>query len=292
MNTATHPDRPVRLPGAAARRRFVAVLGTAALFLLTGAGGCWITDVQQPSAVAPGGTVDITVSVVDSIPDVAAYAAVLAIKVPDDWDFVDATYTSDLGDGDLLLDQDWADFVDEALPAGAGMMWIAMVTDDEYLNDDPPTFGEAQVELEAGQTEGTFGLDYVFTTTAATDPSDILTLYEAGLSDTLLNRPITVTNTTASEDGAQPRLFTLAQNSPNPFAGATTVGYALARAADVRVALYDLAGREVAVLAEGRRAPGEHAVALDARRLPAGTYLYRLEVDGEVVASRRMTLAR
>src|SRR5690606_10612761 len=115
---------------------------------------------------------------------------------------------------------------------------------------------------------------------------------DTNTADTTMNVPITVTMGTANEDSAQPRLFTLAQNAPNPFAGTTTVGYALGRAADVRVALYDLVGREVAVLAEGRRAPGEHAVSISARDLPAGTYLYRLEVDGEVVATRRMTLAR
>ena len=74
--------------------------------------------------------------------------------------------------------------------------------------------------------------------------------------------------------------------SPNPAREGATLHYTLPAAADVRLAVYDALGREVAVLAEGRAEAGAHAAVLDARALPAGVYVYRLTVDGRTEAGR------
>lgn len=87
--------------------------------------------------------------------------------------------------------------------------------------------------------------------------------------------------TTSSEGGATlPNGFRLEQNYPNPFNPSTTIGFELGTTADVRLVVYDVLGREVQVLVDGRLAPGEHAVRFEAAHLPSGVYLYRLEVDG------------
>lgn len=67
---------------------------------------------------------------------------------------------------------------------------------------------------------------------------------------------------------------------PNPASGTTALRFRLARAAHVRMDVYDALGRRVATLAEGMRDPGEHELSLDGRRLAAGVYLCRLEVEG------------
>jgi hypothetical protein len=59
----------------------------------------------------------------------------------------------------------------------------------------------------------------------------------------------------------------------------------------VRVALYDVLGREVAVATEGERAAGAHSVTLDTRSLAPGAYIVVLEAAG-AHASRRLTVAR
>ena len=85
---------------------------------------------------------------------------------------------------------------------------------------------------------------------------------------------------------------------PNPARSSATVTFALPEAAAVRLAVYDVLGREVAVLAEGAHETGRHAAALDTWMLPAGVYLVRLEVadpgtgaDG-AVQTRRLTVVR
>jgi subtilisin-like proprotein convertase family protein len=79
--------------------------------------------------------------------------------------------------------------------------------------------------------------------------------------------------------------------SPNPFASRTALSFTLAQATDVRLSVYDVLGREVATLVSGRLEAGSHTAAFDASALSAGTYVYRLVVDGEVETGR-ITLAR
>ncbi len=77
--------------------------------------------------------------------------------------------------------------------------------------------------------------------------------------------------------------------SPNPFASRTTLAFEVEAAAHVRLAVYDLLGREVAVLVDGALEAGRHRAALDAGALAAGTYVYRLAA-GEHVRTGRITL--
>jgi len=75
--------------------------------------------------------------------------------------------------------------------------------------------------------------------------------------------------------------------APNPFNPRTTVRFSLPRDLDVRLDLYDAAGRLVAVLAEAPFAAGEHGVDWDGRdrqgrAAASGTYYARLRAGGDV----------
>jgi hypothetical protein len=76
---------------------------------------------------------------------------------------------------------------------------------------------------------------------------------------------------------------------PNPFAGRTTVRYEVSVAGPVRVAVYDVLGREVAVLAYGAHEPGQFTAVLDGQAFPAGVYLVRMSAPG-FVQTQRVTL--
>ena len=74
---------------------------------------------------------------------------------------------------------------------------------------------------------------------------------------------------------AIPRRWSLSV-SPNPAAERTLVSYDVPVVSEVRLGLYDAAGRLVAVLADGERMPGCYTAQVG-RALPAGVYLARLE---------------
>ena len=88
-----------------------------------------------------------------------------------------------------------------------------------------------------------------------------------------------------------PTRMALAQNYPNPFNPSTTIRYALSAAAEVRLGVFDMLGREVSVLVSDRREAGVHEVTFDASGLPSGVYLYRLTA-GEFTQTRRLVLVR
>jgi hypothetical protein len=76
---------------------------------------------------------------------------------------------------------------------------------------------------------------------------------------------------------------------PNPAAGRAVVPFLLADGGPVRLAVYDVLGREVAVLHDGPMAAGPHHVALDTAALPTGTYLVRLTTP-EGARTRTLTV--
>ncbi len=84
--------------------------------------------------------------------------------------------------------------------------------------------------------------------------------------------------------------FALAQSSPNPTAGAATIRFSLDRAAEVRLRVFDVLGREVARLVDETREAGAHSVRFGGEALPAGLYVYRLEAGGRTL-TRTLTLA-
>jgi len=90
---------------------------------------------------------------------------------------------------------------------------------------------------------------------------------------------------------AEPVAFVLFQNYPNPFNPATVLSYHLPTAADVKLAVYDLLGREVRRLVNEVQPPGKHEVKFDATGLASGLYLYRLTA-GSFSKSRKMLLVR
>lgn len=80
-------------------------------------------------------------------------------------------------------------------------------------------------------------------------------------------------------------------NYPNPFNPSTIIRFQLSDVSETRLAIYDLLGREIAVLVDGVRAAGDHQVRFDAGSLASGIYLIRLEAAGQTL-SRRMTLVK
>jgi hypothetical protein len=82
----------------------------------------------------------------------------------------------------------------------------------------------------------------------------------------------------------------LLKNYPDPFNATTTISYALPQSALVRLSVYDIAGRKVAVLTETWQTAGFHQVAFNASDLPSGVYLYRLEAGGQNLSGKMLLM--
>jgi hypothetical protein len=87
-----------------------------------------------------------------------------------------------------------------------------------------------------------------------------------------------------------PSLFSLSCY-PNPFNPSTRIEFTIPKAGLVSLKVYDVLGREVAVLAEGMMQAGEHDVRFDGSELASGIYFARLEA-GEVSQTRKMVLLK
>ena len=95
----------------------------------------------------------------------------------------------------------------------------------------------------------------------------------------------------ATAVGEAPTETALASVGPNPTSGAATVRWSLAEAGHARVAVVDLLGREVAVLADGAHPAGPHVATVAAGRLAPGVYVVRLQA-GRTVQAARLTVVR
>lgn len=99
-----------------------------------------------------------------------------------------------------------------------------------------------------------------------------------------------------SRETGPPAAFQLYQNYPNPFNPATTIRYYISTTSSVKLAIYDITGKPVAILANGTQFPGEYAVqwnGVNDSGQPAGSGVYfaRLQA-GQFFAARKMILLR
>jgi len=78
---------------------------------------------------------------------------------------------------------------------------------------------------------------------------------------------------------------------PNPFNPETAVSYRLSAFSDVRLSVFDVLGREAALLVEKEQEAGSYTVIWNATSMPSGTYFATLEIQGMRV-SRKMLLLR
>jgi len=102
-----------------------------------------------------------------------------------------------------------------------------------------------------------------------------------------------------------PNYFSLQQNYPNPFNPVTTIKFSIPaltpslslgeRVSEGRVRvtlkIYDVLGREIAILVNEEKAPGNYEVKWDASGFPSGIYFYRLAA-GSFTETKKMVLLR
>ncbi|MBM3324858.1 MAG: T9SS type A sorting domain-containing protein, partial [Calditrichaeota bacterium] len=88
-----------------------------------------------------------------------------------------------------------------------------------------------------------------------------------------------------------PAEFALLAPFPNPFNAMATLRFDLPKAAMVMLRIYDVLGREAAVLVSDVRPAGHHSVTWNAMAFPSGLYFARFEADG-FVQTRKLLLLK
>jgi photosystem II stability/assembly factor-like uncharacterized protein len=123
--------------------------------------------------------------------------------------------------------------------------------------------------------------------------------WDAAPSDSS-NATFMIVSSLVGVDPARVPTLALRQNRPNPFTGATRIGFSLPTAAKVALEVFDLQGQRVATLASGPHSAGEHTVEFGAGvrttggqrlvALRAGVYYYRLTADTRSITRKMLYL--
>jgi hypothetical protein len=148
--------------------------------------------------------------------------------------------------------------------------------------------GVVVVELDRPAPAG-----WVVTATASRWPT--------GLATSEFSDPVTITVPTGFADmHLLPQETALMQNFPNPFNPATNIRFSIARVAalsgsegpatKVRLAVYDVLGREVTVLVDEMKEPGFYTLTWDASRCASGAYFARLQCGNKVMTKELLLL--
>jgi hypothetical protein len=88
-----------------------------------------------------------------------------------------------------------------------------------------------------------------------------------------------------------PLRFVLEQNYPNPFNPATRINFCIPDDKLVTLKIFDLLGREIAVLVNGKKQAGIHSVDWNAIGFPSGVYFYRLQA-GSFTETKKLVLLK
>jgi hypothetical protein len=92
------------------------------------------------------------------------------------------------------------------------------------------------------------------------------------------------------EYGADRDVF-VEQNQPNPFNPTTQIAFRLTKPETIRLSVFDIFGREVAQLANGKLEAGRHVYPLDGTNWPGGIYFYKVKTTRTTI-TRKMILAK
>lgn len=102
---------------------------------------------------------------------------------------------------------------------------------------------------------------------------------------------LTVAGTVSNEEDLVVEQFKLDQNYPNPFNPSTNITFNLPEASDVSLQVFDMLGRKVATLVNGKLNAGSHDINFDASSIASGMYIYTIQA-GAYKATKKMMLLK
>ena len=170
-------------------------------------------------------------------------------------------------------------YVDYSTPATGGRFWIV----DPKTKKIVGSFGKpiGNLENEAALNNGGFitprGVDF---------SADGQKMYACDFDGAQITEWVKSTGSIEESENVK-KGFRLEQNYPNPFNSITVIPFYVEKKQRVKLTVYDMLGRNVFELFDKVVDPGYHRVYFKADGIPAGTYIYKLEV-GNFVETKKM----
>ena len=87
-----------------------------------------------------------------------------------------------------------------------------------------------------------------------------------------------------------PEEFHIEQNYPNPFNPKTIIKYNLPKKEYVKVQVFDILGKEIAVLEEGYKEAGYYEIEFDGRKYSSGVYIYSISTSEKILLKKMLLL--
>jgi aminopeptidase N len=174
----------------------------------------------------------------------------------------------------------------------SGSVFLVRITLSQSAPTANPSFFTMPVDLRFSTASG----DTTITVISSSPQDRFLFQLEHEPTALAVDPDRWILRTTLAPAGTVPAEFSLSANYPNPFNPGTKIDYEIPRRARISIAVFDLAGRKVATLADGTADPGRFQVEWDGRDergnvVASGTYICRL-ITEDVSLSTKMTLLR
>jgi|GEM_PF-3322823 len=182
----------------------------------------------------------------------------------------------DCGEGAIYGSEGFVGSITQAEVFGENVLVKTVVV--KQFKDDP--LGVPSVQMEIAEHFGILSIQYWH--------GDAYVLTGAVIEDEKYGDLIVSTEEIVTEPV---KTFQLLPAYPNPFNPVTMIRYELPQNSQVRLEVFDMLGRRVAVLVDGLIEAGTHEIPFDASNLASGVYLYRLTA-GQVVQTRQMVLVK
>ncbi|MBD3223215.1 MAG: tandem-95 repeat protein [Caldithrix sp.] len=202
--------------------------------------------IEDPSSAKDTGYVFLEINAVNDPPEI--------VDLPEEL-FMETNDSTKLNMSEHQYDVDSPD---------STLMWSFTVNDSNAIhysyNDSTDT-----LTIFTADTSGDFELYATLEDDSGATDQDTIIIH-VSLPSNLMNAGIEL-----------PKQFQLSQNYPNPFNPVTTIPYALPKASEVKIILYDVTGRRIKNLFQGNKPAGYHHIRLDASQLASGLYFYRME---------------
>lgn len=198
-------------------------------------------------------------------------------------------------------------WVTQTLPSG-GYISLAQILSFSVLNKDTIWGCNGNVQYPNGQSRG-----MIYTTTnGGTNwlyqvPDTSINIYRyyyiqfinksigwvygglSGIHTKVGGDPLTAISPVTSQI---PQQYNLYQNYPNPFNPNTAIAYQISKAGYINIKVFNIQGKEIALLVNERKNAGSYEINFNAQNLTSGIYFYSLSIDGKPVETKKMMLVK